>query len=72
MTHLDGRCLPVCEERLEDLSWVVPDAVDLACLAGSDAIIDAQRMSPEQGDAGRVAWQSPAANTCTEAGSSRE
>ena len=72
MPHLDGRCLPVCEEHLEDLSWVVPDAVDLACLAGNDAIIDTQGMSPERGTAGRVAWQSPATNTCTEAGGSRE
>lgn len=32
MTHLDGRCLPVCEEHLEDLSWVTPSRRELTAL----------------------------------------
>ncbi|RYU14847.1 hypothetical protein [Nocardioides iriomotensis] len=34
MTHLDGRCLPVCEQHLEDLSWVTPSQRELAALGG--------------------------------------
>ena len=34
MTHLDGRCLPVCEQHLEDLSWVTPTREELAVLGG--------------------------------------
>lgn len=36
MSHLDGRCLPVCEIHLEDLSWVTPEPEDLAALGGQD------------------------------------
>lgn len=36
MSHVDGTLLPLCEEHLDDLSWVVPTSEELVYLGADD------------------------------------